>query len=99
MLVSNYSSTWYYINRLTHYYRSRCFLFDKNLYEGRKIRLGVCAMAKKVKSKPMHEILKRLSYFAFLEIVIFEEEVNIGYNDFILHYYAYVMVIYLFCNL
>ena len=53
-------------------------------------------MAKKVKSKPMHEILKRLSYFAFLEIVIFEEEVNTGYNDFILHYYAYVMVIYFF---
>lgn len=51
------------------------FFFNKNLYEGRKIRLGVCAMAKKVKSKPMHEILKRLSYFAFLEIVIFEEEV------------------------
>ena len=43
-------------------------------------------MAKKVKSKPMHEILKRLSYFAFLEIVIFEEEVNIGCNDFILYY-------------
>ena len=99
MLVSDYSSTWYYINRLTHYYRSSCLLFDKNLYEGRKIRLGVCAMAKKVKSKPMHEILKRLSYFAFLEIVIFEEEVNISHPDCILHYYAYVTVMYLTCNL
>ena len=56
-------------------------------------------MAKKVKSKPMHEILKRLSYFAFLEIVIFEEEVSISHPDCTLHYYAYGMVTYLICNL
>jgi len=47
----------------------------QNQYDGPKIKLGVCAMAKKVKSKPMQEILKRLSYFAFLDIIIFEEEV------------------------
>ena len=57
----------------------RCWLTVCRLckvYDGKKIKVGVCAMAKKVKSKPMLEILKRLQYFSYIDTIIFEEEVR-----------------------
>lgn len=39
-----------------------------------KISVGVCAMSKKVKSKPMGEILNRLQNYDHFEIKIFEED-------------------------
>ncbi|XP_022087070.1 inositol hexakisphosphate and diphosphoinositol-pentakisphosphate kinase 2-like isoform X3 [Acanthaster planci] len=37
--------------------------------------VGICAMAKKSRSKPMREILSRLEIFEHIEIIIFKEEV------------------------
>lgn len=39
------------------------------------IILGVCAMAKKTKSKPMKEILRRLEKFQHIKVIVFEEKV------------------------
>ncbi|XP_053264298.1 inositol hexakisphosphate and diphosphoinositol-pentakisphosphate kinase 2 isoform X1 [Podarcis raffonei] len=41
----------------------------------RQIMVGICSMAKKSKSKPMNEILERLSMFKYITVVIFEEDV------------------------
>ncbi|XP_071996329.1 inositol hexakisphosphate and diphosphoinositol-pentakisphosphate kinase 2 isoform X8 [Engystomops pustulosus] len=41
----------------------------------RQIVVGICSMAKKSKSKPMKEILERLSLFKYITVVIFEEDV------------------------
>ncbi|XP_038045687.1 inositol hexakisphosphate and diphosphoinositol-pentakisphosphate kinase 2-like isoform X2 [Patiria miniata] len=37
--------------------------------------VGICAMAKKSRSKPMREILSRLEMFEHIDIIIFQEEV------------------------
>lgn len=39
-----------------------------------KIKVGVCAMAKKVKSKPMQALLQRLEEFGIFTIVSFKQE-------------------------
>ncbi|KAH0628115.1 hypothetical protein JD844_008860 [Phrynosoma platyrhinos] len=41
----------------------------------RQIVVGICSMAKKSQSKPMNEILERLSMFKYITVVIFEEDV------------------------
>nr|XP_023652178.1 inositol hexakisphosphate and diphosphoinositol-pentakisphosphate kinase 2 isoform X5 [Paramormyrops kingsleyae] len=41
----------------------------------RQIVVGICAMSKKSKSKPMKEILERLCLFKYITVVIFEEDV------------------------
>ncbi|XP_063309719.1 inositol hexakisphosphate and diphosphoinositol-pentakisphosphate kinase 2 isoform X2 [Pelobates fuscus] len=51
---------------------------DEDEYDSppeRQIVVGICAMAKKSKSKPMKEILERLSLFKYITVVIFEEDV------------------------
>lgn len=40
-----------------------------------KITVGICAMAKKVNSKPMENILTRLKNYNYFEIIIFPQEV------------------------
>nr|XP_033785057.1 inositol hexakisphosphate and diphosphoinositol-pentakisphosphate kinase 2 isoform X2 [Geotrypetes seraphini] len=40
----------------------------------RQIVVGICAMAKKSTSKPMNEILERLSMFKYITVIIFEED-------------------------
>ncbi|XP_038661092.1 inositol hexakisphosphate and diphosphoinositol-pentakisphosphate kinase 2 isoform X1 [Scyliorhinus canicula] len=50
--------------------------FDQDEYDSppeRQIVVGICAMAKKSKSKPMSEILGRLCRFKYITTVIFEE--------------------------
>ncbi|CAH0721870.1 unnamed protein product, partial [Brenthis ino] len=42
---------------------------------GKKVVVGVCAMAKKSQSKPMKEILTRLDEFEFIKMLVFPEEV------------------------
>ena len=37
--------------------------------------VGICSMAKKSKSKPMKEILERISLFKYITVVVFEEDV------------------------
>ncbi|XP_041034111.1 inositol hexakisphosphate and diphosphoinositol-pentakisphosphate kinase 2-like isoform X8 [Carcharodon carcharias] len=41
----------------------------------RQILVGICAMAKKSKSKPMTQILERLCKFEYISVVIFNEDV------------------------
>ncbi|XP_033019853.1 inositol hexakisphosphate and diphosphoinositol-pentakisphosphate kinase 2 isoform X6 [Lacerta agilis] len=51
---------------------------DEDEYDSppeRQIMVGICSMAKKSKSKPMNEILERLSMFKYITVVIFEEDV------------------------
>lgn len=40
----------------------------------RKVILGVCAMYKKTKSKPMRQILDRLRAYGEFEVIIFRED-------------------------
>lgn len=44
---------------------------------GKKVVVGVCAMAKKTQSKPMKEIITRLEEFEFIKMVTFPEDVII----------------------
>ncbi|XP_022658524.1 inositol hexakisphosphate and diphosphoinositol-pentakisphosphate kinase 2-like isoform X6 [Varroa destructor] len=41
----------------------------------KRVIVGICAMAKKSQSKPMREILTRLSEFEYIETLVFPEEV------------------------
>ncbi|KAM7147862.1 inositol hexakisphosphate and diphosphoinositol-pentakisphosphate kinase 2 isoform 9-T11 [Molossus nigricans] len=41
----------------------------------RQIVVGICSMAKKSKSKPMKEILERISLFKYITVIVFEEDV------------------------
>lgn len=49
-----------------------------------KIRLGVCAMAKKAASKPMREILARITSFSEFETIFFDETVGEIIHPFML---------------
>nr|XP_029502374.1 inositol hexakisphosphate and diphosphoinositol-pentakisphosphate kinase 2 isoform X9 [Oncorhynchus nerka] len=51
---------------------------DDEMYDSppeRQIVVGICAMSKKSKSKPMKEILERLCLFKYITVVTIEEEV------------------------
>ncbi|XP_051898364.1 inositol hexakisphosphate and diphosphoinositol-pentakisphosphate kinase 2 isoform X6 [Pristis pectinata] len=48
---------------------------DSDLPPERQILVGICAMAKKSKSKPMTQILERLCKFEYISVVIFNEDV------------------------
>ncbi len=41
-----------------------------------KIRIGVCAMDKKARSKPMKEILSRITSFNEFEVIFFGDQVS-----------------------
>lgn len=47
---------------------------DSSKSQKKKIRIGICAMAKKVSSKPMRAIIEKMSCEDF-EILIFEEKI------------------------
>ncbi|XP_018494460.1 inositol hexakisphosphate and diphosphoinositol-pentakisphosphate kinase [Galendromus occidentalis] len=42
---------------------------------GKRVIVGICAMAKKSQSKPMREILTRLNEFEYIETKVFDEDV------------------------
>lgn len=68
LIVSSFKLFWGFINTLTH----------PRLHHQpseRQIVVGICAMMKKSKSKPMTEILERLCKFDYIDVVIFPEEV------------------------
>uniref|UniRef100_A0A8C6NXT3 Inositol hexakisphosphate and diphosphoinositol-pentakisphosphate kinase n=1 Tax=Nothobranchius furzeri TaxID=105023 RepID=A0A8C6NXT3_NOTFU len=46
-----------------------------HLFKQRQVVVGICAMMKKSKSKPMTQILERLCKFEYIDVVIFPEEV------------------------
>ncbi|XP_043933664.1 inositol hexakisphosphate and diphosphoinositol-pentakisphosphate kinase 2-like isoform X1 [Protopterus annectens] len=56
------------------YVSSNCERNDKQPPE-RQIVVGICAMNKKSKSKPMTQILERLCKFDYITVIIFSEEV------------------------
>lgn len=43
--------------------------------DDRRVIVGVCAMAKKSNSRPMQEILERLTRFKHIETLVFDEKV------------------------
>uniref|UniRef100_F6R3I9 Inositol hexakisphosphate and diphosphoinositol-pentakisphosphate kinase n=1 Tax=Ciona intestinalis TaxID=7719 RepID=F6R3I9_CIOIN len=45
-----------------------------DFHQQKQIIVGICAMAKKTKSKPMQEILNRLQLFEYIHINIFDED-------------------------
>ncbi|XP_078484024.1 inositol hexakisphosphate and diphosphoinositol-pentakisphosphate kinase 2 isoform X7 [Ciona intestinalis] len=47
---------------------------DLQFHQQKQIIVGICAMAKKTKSKPMQEILNRLQLFEYIQINIFDED-------------------------
>ncbi|XP_053625933.1 inositol hexakisphosphate and diphosphoinositol-pentakisphosphate kinase 2 isoform X2 [Plodia interpunctella] len=52
-----------------------CDTLDPHCDGGKKVVVGVCAMAKKSQSKPMKEILTRLDEFEYIKMLVFPEEV------------------------
>ncbi|XP_049867406.1 inositol hexakisphosphate and diphosphoinositol-pentakisphosphate kinase isoform X3 [Pectinophora gossypiella] len=52
-----------------------CESLDPHCDGGKKVVVGVCAMAKKSQSKPMKEILTRLDEFEYIKMLVFPEEV------------------------
>lgn len=55
---------------------SRLFFYEFCFQEDRRfITVGVCAQWKKIKAKPMEEILTRLEQFEFIRTVIFPENI------------------------
>lgn len=52
-----------------------CDSLDPHCDGGKKVVVGVCAMAKKSQSKPMKEILTRLDEFEYIKMLVFAEEV------------------------
>ncbi|KAG7307476.1 hypothetical protein JYU34_007674 [Plutella xylostella] len=52
-----------------------CEPLDPHCDGGKKVVVGVCAMAKKSQSKPMKEILTRLDEFEYIKMLVFPEEV------------------------
>ncbi|XP_063053662.1 inositol hexakisphosphate and diphosphoinositol-pentakisphosphate kinase 1 isoform X7 [Engraulis encrasicolus] len=48
---------------------------DDEVYSERLIVVGICAMVKKSKSKPMTQIMERLCKFEYITVVIFPEDV------------------------
>ncbi|XP_028165282.1 inositol hexakisphosphate and diphosphoinositol-pentakisphosphate kinase isoform X4 [Ostrinia furnacalis] len=51
-----------------------CDSLDPHCDGGKKVVVGVCAMAKKSQSKPMKEILTRLDEFEYIKMLVFPEE-------------------------
>nr|CAB3253040.1 inositol hexakisphosphate and diphosphoinositol-pentakisphosphate kinase 2 [Phallusia mammillata] len=47
----------------------------RSTQDQKQIIVGICAMAKKTKSKPMQEILNRLDMFEYISIDVFDESV------------------------
>ena len=48
---------------------------NKNNWKDKVIRLGICAMEKKIKSQHMQKILTGLSVFEEFKIIVFTEEI------------------------
>jgi inositol hexakisphosphate/diphosphoinositol-pentakisphosphate kinase len=56
---------------------------DENNQPIDTIKIGICAMAKKVNSKPMQEILSRLQKNLYFNVIIFEQDLilNVPVNN------------------
>nr|XP_039247814.1 inositol hexakisphosphate and diphosphoinositol-pentakisphosphate kinase 2-like isoform X3 [Styela clava] len=62
------------------FYRNSFSEDDFVMEERKKIVVGICAMDKKVSSKPMKEILNRLAMFEYLTLEVFPQDVILNRN-------------------
>lgn len=61
-----------FLAKLFAIFKFSCLYFQETV---KQIVVGICAMAKKTQSKPMHEILSRLEMFEYITVEIFDESV------------------------
>ena len=77
-LFFSFKKVWWTFKSGFWYEFADSHLFDVKMVENNDendvtVTIGVCAMARKVMSKPMKEILRRMDKFQHIEVIIFDE--------------------------